>query len=64
MGGGRGMPICMVTPAIVGIGTEIASAKKIAPKNNFFILSPPGFLKYSVTYPRVSVILSSSNERK
>jgi hypothetical protein len=42
------MPICMVTPAIVGIGTEIANAQKIAPQSTFFILSPPGFLKYSV----------------
>jgi hypothetical protein len=30
-----------VTPAIVGIGTEIANAKSMAAKNKFFILLPP-----------------------
>jgi hypothetical protein len=28
-------------PAIVGIGTTIANAKRIVPKSNFFILLPP-----------------------
>jgi hypothetical protein len=51
MGGGRGMPICMVIPAIVGLGTEIANAKKIAPKSNFFILWPPGFRKFAQIIP-------------
>ena len=41
MGGGRGIPICTDTCAIVGIGTEITNAKTIAPKSNFFILLPP-----------------------
>jgi hypothetical protein len=43
MGGGREIPIPIFTPAIVGIGTTIANAKKIAPKSNLFIfilLSP------------------------
>jgi len=41
MGGGSEIPIPIFTPAIVGIGTTIANAKRIVPKSNFFILLPP-----------------------
>jgi hypothetical protein len=41
MGGGREIPILTSTPAIVGIGTTIANAKRIVPKSDFFILLPP-----------------------
>jgi hypothetical protein len=41
MGGGRGIPMLISIPAIVGIGTTIANAKRIVPKSNFFILLPP-----------------------
>jgi hypothetical protein len=41
MGGGRGILMCISTPAIVGIGTTITNAKSIVPKSNFFILLPP-----------------------
>jgi hypothetical protein len=43
MGGGRGIPIPILTStlAIVGTGTTIASDKRIVPKSNFFILLPP-----------------------
>jgi hypothetical protein len=41
MGGGRGIPMCISTAAIVGIGTTITNAKSIVLKSNFFILSPP-----------------------
>jgi hypothetical protein len=41
IGGGRGIPTCTDTCAIVGIGTEIANTKSIAPKSKFFILLPP-----------------------
>jgi hypothetical protein len=34
----------MLIAAIVGIGTTIANAKRIAPQNNFFILLPPIFI--------------------
>jgi len=45
MGGGRGIPILISTPAIVGIGTTITNAKSIVPKSNFFILLPPILIK-------------------
>jgi hypothetical protein len=41
MGGGREIPMPIFTPAIVGIGTKIANAKKIVPKSNLFILLSP-----------------------
>jgi hypothetical protein len=41
MGGGRGIPMLTFTPAIAGIGTTIANAKKIVHNSNFFILLPP-----------------------
>jgi hypothetical protein len=43
MGGGRGIPIPILTstPAFVGTGKTIANAKSIVPKSNFFILLPP-----------------------
>jgi hypothetical protein len=41
MGGGREIPILTFTPAIAGIGTTLANAKRIVPKSNFFILLPP-----------------------
>jgi hypothetical protein len=39
MGGGKGIPTCISTPAIVGIGTATTNAKTIVPKSNFFIFS-------------------------
>ena len=41
MGGGKGIPILMFTPAIVGIGVKTTNAKNIAPESSFFILLPP-----------------------
>jgi hypothetical protein len=41
MGGGRGIPMLTFTPAIAGIGTTIASAKKVVQKTSFFILLSP-----------------------
>jgi hypothetical protein len=48
--GGIGIPIFILTPAMVGIGTTIATTKRIVPRNNVFILLPP-FLtdKWSLT---------------
>jgi hypothetical protein len=44
-GGGRGIPMCISTAAIVGIGTTITDANSIVPKSNFFILLPPVLIK-------------------
>jgi len=41
MGGGREIPICTSTPAIVGTGTILANARRIVPKTSLFILLPP-----------------------
>jgi hypothetical protein len=41
MGGGSEIPIFIFTPAIVGIGTTTANAKRIVPNSNFFMLLPP-----------------------
>jgi hypothetical protein len=40
-GGGRGIPMRISTPAIVGIGTAITNAKSVVPKSSLFILLPP-----------------------
>ncbi len=44
-GGGRGIPMRISTPAIVGIGTAITNAKSIDPKSNLLILLPPILIK-------------------
>ena len=49
MGGGSGMPICISTCAIAGMGITIANARNNVPKNNFFILLPP--IKPTALYP-------------
>jgi hypothetical protein len=49
--GGRGIPILIFTPAIVGIGTTTTNAKSIVAKSNFFILLPPlSIFKYFTTF--------------
>jgi hypothetical protein len=44
-GGGRGIPMCISMPDIVGIGNAITNAKSIVPKSSFFILFPPSSLE-------------------
>jgi hypothetical protein len=51
IGGGREIPTLIFTPAIAGIGTTIANAKRIVPKSNFLILFPPYDLIF-LLYPR------------
>jgi len=40
-GSGIEIPTLAATPAIVMIGKTLTNAKRIVPKSNFFILSPP-----------------------
>jgi len=42
-GSGKETPMFIFTLAIVGTGTTIADAKKIATQKNFFTLVPPSF---------------------
>jgi hypothetical protein len=41
MMGGREMLMPTSALAVVGIGRKITNAKRIGPRNNFFILQPP-----------------------
>jgi len=54
-GGGRGIPMCISTADIVGIGTTITNAKSVVPKSSFFIFFPPilenGLLSH--TFPEI-----------
>jgi hypothetical protein len=54
-GGGRGIPMCISTADIAGIGTTIINAKSVVPKSNFFILLSP--------FNNNSLIFSSRNGR-
>jgi len=56
-GGGRGIPMCISTAAIVGIGTAITNAKSIVPKSSLFILLPPILIK---EWPSVPYIFKNS----
>jgi hypothetical protein len=44
-GGGRGIPMCISTSAIVEIGTTITNAKSVVPRSSFFMLLPPILIK-------------------
>jgi hypothetical protein len=52
-GGGRGIPMCISTAAIVGIGTTITNAKSVVPKSIFFILLPPLLIKKWPSVPHI-----------
>jgi hypothetical protein len=56
-GGGRGIPMCISTAAIVGIGTTITSAKSVVPKSSLFILLPPVLI---MKWPSVPYIFKTS----
>jgi hypothetical protein len=55
---GREIPIPIFTCAIVGIGTTIINAKRIAPQSNFFIVLPPFFDKFLIFHSPGQVLFS------